>query len=105
MVLGDTPYDIPGDNNQDRYPLMNPWDGTPLTPECGDANANRIISVEDLVYLINYLFVHGPAPQPLCLGDANGDGAISSADIVYVLHILFLSGPGPREDCCCGSLK
>jgi nitrous oxidase accessory protein NosD len=22
--IGDTPYKIPGDNNQDRYPLMNP---------------------------------------------------------------------------------
>jgi len=23
--IGDTPYYIPGDNNRDRYPLMNPW--------------------------------------------------------------------------------
>jgi uncharacterized repeat protein (TIGR01451 family) len=23
--IGDTPYDIPGDSNQDRYPLMDPW--------------------------------------------------------------------------------
>ncbi|MBA7593793.1 hypothetical protein ES703_00726 [subsurface metagenome] len=23
--IGDTPYNIPGDNNQDRYPLMRPW--------------------------------------------------------------------------------
>jgi parallel beta-helix repeat protein len=23
--IGDTPFDIPGNNNQDRYPLMRPW--------------------------------------------------------------------------------
>jgi len=26
--IGDTPYNIPGGNNQDRYPLMMPYDGT-----------------------------------------------------------------------------
>ena len=29
--IGDTPYSIPGDNNQDRYPLMNPF--VPMPPE------------------------------------------------------------------------
>ena len=23
--IGDTPYDVPGGSNQDRYPLMHPW--------------------------------------------------------------------------------
>jgi len=26
--IGDTPYNIPGGNNQDKYPLMMPYDGT-----------------------------------------------------------------------------
>jgi len=29
----DTPYDIPGRNNQDNYPLVNPWDGENQPPE------------------------------------------------------------------------
>jgi len=29
--IGDTPYYITGDNNQDRYPLMNPWVPEPWT--------------------------------------------------------------------------
>ena len=28
--IGDTPYYIPGDNNRDRYPLMNPWPPPPV---------------------------------------------------------------------------
>ena len=31
--IGDTPYDIPGDNNQDRYPLMNPTVPVVVPPE------------------------------------------------------------------------
>ena len=27
--IGDTPYTIPGGENEDRYPLMNPWNNTP----------------------------------------------------------------------------
>jgi parallel beta-helix repeat protein len=30
--IGDTPYNIPGDNNRDRYPLMNPTWGDILNP-------------------------------------------------------------------------
>ena len=28
--IGDTPYNIPGGANQDRYPLMSPWTGAPV---------------------------------------------------------------------------
>ncbi|KYK29482.1 hypothetical protein AYK20_05265 [Thermoplasmatales archaeon SG8-52-1] len=30
--IGDTPYPIPGGNNKDRYPLMDPWGGLNLPP-------------------------------------------------------------------------
>lgn len=103
--LGDTPYNIPGGTNQDLYPLMNPWNGTPAVPECGDANGNGRINGEDIVYLINYLFIAGPRPTPLCRGDANGDGRINSADVGYLINYLFVQGPWPTDHCCCGALK
>lgn len=31
--IGDTPYDIPGDSNQDYYPLMNPYNYELLNPD------------------------------------------------------------------------
>jgi len=30
--IGDTPYSIPGGSNNDRYPLMNPWNEPPYQP-------------------------------------------------------------------------
>jgi hypothetical protein len=61
----------------------------------GDANGDGVINIADVVYLINYLFIHGPAPVPLAAGDANCDGVVSSADIVYLINYLFVGGPAP----------
>jgi hypothetical protein len=62
----------------------------------GDANGDGVISSADVVYLINYLFIGGPAPQPLAAGDANCDGVVSSADVVYLINYLFIGGPPPK---------
>lgn len=61
----------------------------------GDANGDGVINSADVVYLINYLFVYGPAPQPLDAGDANHDGTINSADVAYLINYLFIGGPPP----------
>jgi len=64
--------------------------------KCGDVNADGTINVNDVVYLINYLFVPGsPAPIPLLAGDANCDGAVNVNDVVYLINFLFISGPPP----------
>jgi hypothetical protein len=63
----------------------------------GDANSDEGVNSADIVYLINYLFVYGPAPQPLDAGDANCDGKINSADVTYLINYLFIGGPPP--DC------
>jgi hypothetical protein len=61
----------------------------------GDPNHDGIINSADVVYLINYLFVGGPQPNPLESGDANCDGEVSSADAVYLINYLFIGGPTP----------
>jgi hypothetical protein len=61
----------------------------------GDCNANGIINTEDVVYLINYLFMNGPALDPLETGDVNCDGVINGTDVVYLINYLFISGPEP----------
>ena len=61
----------------------------------GDANGDGVINIADVVYLINYLFIGGPAPVPLAAGDANCDGVVSSADVVYLINYLFIGGPAP----------
>ncbi len=61
----------------------------------GDANADGVINAADVVYLINYLFISGPAPDPLAAGDVNCNGTINAADVVYLINYLFISGPPP----------
>ncbi|KPJ65533.1 hypothetical protein AMJ44_10005 [candidate division WOR-1 bacterium DG_54_3] len=61
----------------------------------GDANGDGVINSADIVYLIDYLFKGGPAPNPLWVGDANSDGTINSADVVYLINYLFKGGPPP----------
>jgi hypothetical protein len=52
----------------------------------------------DLVYLINYLFVNGPAPLPYPdQGDVNADGNVNSADVAYLINYLFVNGPAPID--------
>ena len=70
-------------------------EGTEPAVLCGDANRDGVINSADVVYLINYLFKNGPAPDPLSIGDVNGDEIINSADVVYLINYLFKSGPPP----------
>ncbi|UCD29676.1 MAG: hypothetical protein JSV03_04125 [Planctomycetota bacterium] len=68
--------------------------------DCGDPNGDKAINIADAVFIINYIFKGGPAPDPLCIGDANGDGSINVADAVYLINYIFKGGPAPVEDCC-----
>jgi hypothetical protein len=64
---------------------------------CGDADAGGSINVADAVYLINYIFKGGPAPDPLDAGDADCDGAVNVGDAVHLINYIFKGGPQP---CC-----
>ncbi len=64
---------------------------------CGDAGGDGSINIADAVYLINYIFKGGPAPEPLDAGDANCDGNVNVADAVYLINYIFKGGPEP---CC-----
>jgi parallel beta-helix repeat protein len=97
--IGDIPYSLYG--VYDRYPLMYPWNGTEPTPNYGDANADGVINLGDVVYLINYLFRGGSPPIPAeCVGDCNGDCIVDLGDVVYLINYLFRGGPEPSG--CCG---
>jgi hypothetical protein len=61
----------------------------------GDVNGDEAINITDIVYLINYLFIGGPAPQPWETGDTNCDCAINITDVVYLINYLCIGGPPP----------
>jgi len=62
----------------------------------GDTNCDTLVSVSDVVYLINYLFKGGPTPCPtIKAGNINDDGKVSVSDVVYLINYLFKGGPPP----------
>ena len=63
----------------------------------GDVNADKKLTVSDVMYLINYLFKGGPAPMPIkTSGDVNCDGQVTVSDVVYLINYLFKGGPAPN---------
>ena len=65
----------------------------------GDATGDKVVDVGDVVYLINYLFKGGPAPNPMAAGDVNGDCVVDVGDVVYMINYLFKGGPPPQPGC------
>jgi hypothetical protein len=61
---------------------------------CGDASSDGFVDVDDVVYLIGYVFGGGPG-TPLAQGDVNGSGDIDIDDIVYLIEYVFAAGPSP----------
>lgn len=62
---------------------------------CGDVNRDAIVDIGDVVYLINYLYKDGIAPNPIQSGDVNSDAVVDVGDVVYLINYLFKGGPQP----------
>ena len=69
---------------------------------CGDTNASGRIDITDAVYLINYIFAGGPAPQDDAAGDFNCSGRTDITDAVFMINYIFASGPAPCSGIDCG---
>lgn len=61
----------------------------------GDANGDDVINIGDPVFLINYIFKGGPAPDPHDSGDANCDDTVNIGDAVFLINYIFGGGPPP----------
>ncbi len=66
-----------------------------MTPRTGDANGNCLISISDVVYLINYIFAGGQAPVPCQAADVNCSGIVNISDAVYIVNFIFTGGASP----------
>ncbi len=93
------------------YPPMHPFEGMSIDlafaiygSDCpamiGDANNSGFIDIDDVVYLINYIFGGGlpPAPYAVASGDADCSCYVDIDDVVYLINYIFGGGPPP---CTC----
>ncbi|MFH1686339.1 MAG: hypothetical protein ABIE70_02305, partial [bacterium] len=64
---------------------------------CADINGNGVgPDIEDLVYLVSYMFQGGPEPPVMAATDVNGNGVGPDIeDLVYLVAYMFQGGPEP----------
>ncbi len=90
----------------DSYPyVLNPdqtdtdsdgiGDASDVSYVCGDANGDGEVTMDDVVYLRDYLHKDGPPPDPMEAGDANGDGSVDQLDCQYLIDYLKKDSPEP----------
>lgn len=82
---------------KDTLDLESPWSNpaTVTLAARGDANNDGDLNIGDPVYLINFIFKGGPAPDPEGVGDANCDATTNIGDAVYMINFIFKGGPAP----------
>ena len=66
---------------------------------CGDVNSSGKPDIDDVNYLINYIFLEGPPPIIIESADVNCSGGVDIDDLVYLIAYLFVGGPEPCRDC------
>ncbi|MGB5105403.1 MAG: FG-GAP-like repeat-containing protein [Candidatus Zixiibacteriota bacterium] len=59
----------------------------------GDCNDDKKVNISDAVFLLNYIFAGGPAPDPRLRGDINGDSLVNISDVVRIINYLFMGEP------------
>jgi hypothetical protein len=67
--------------------------------ECGDVNGDSNKDIDDIIYLIGYVYLAGPPPIPTSSGEVNCDAKVDLLDVVYLINYLFRSGPAPCSNC------
>jgi len=104
---------LAGYTEADDFPTFNAYDETlggfrdvfvtkflPLHHYvCGDVDATGAVDIDDVVYLINYIFAGGPQPEPIESGESDCSGTIDIDDVVYMINYIFAGGPEPCAGC------
>ncbi len=68
---------------------------------CGDVDASDRVDISDAVYLVNYIFAGGGAPQDDAAGDLDCSGQFDISDAVLLVNYIFGSGPAPCNGPLC----
>jgi len=63
----------------------------------GDANQDWRTDISDPIYMLNYVFLGGPAPECMDAADVNNDFKMDISDPIFLLNYLFIGGPQPSS--------
>jgi len=63
----------------------------------GNANGDRAVDLSDAVSVLEFLFLGGPAAEPLEAADVDSSGGVDVSDPIYLLNFLFLGGAKPER--------
>gem|GEM_PF-757901 len=72
--------------------------GDACDSECGDVDVSGGVDIDDVVFLISYIFSFGPAPEPVETGDVDLSGGVDIDDVVFLINYIFAGGPPPCDD-------
>jgi hypothetical protein len=71
--------------------------GVGCTYVCGDVDYSGGVDIDDIVYLVNYIFLGGEPPTPMEVGDVDCSGAADIDDAVYLIQYIFAGGNPPCD--------
>ncbi len=66
-------------------------------PVCGDSDASGEVDIDDVIYLIDFIFSCGPAPDTYAMGDADCSGYVEIGDVVCLVIYIFADGNVPCD--------
>lgn len=91
-IISDTTYDPPS------CPTTAYWYTVELFFVCGNVNndLNDSVNIQDLTYLIAYLFSGGAPPPIPAAADINNSGTVNVADLTMLVAYLFFGGSPPN---------
>ncbi len=61
----------------------------------GDLDNSADYTINDVAFLIGYLFRNGPAPEIPDAADVDGDGMVNVGDVSYLIYYMWYYGPQP----------
>ncbi len=68
-----------------------------ITSMTGDVDGSGGVDIDDIVFMIQYVFQGGPEPNPLESGDVDCSGGLDIDDIVYLISYVFQGGYEPGD--------
>ena len=98
-LRGDLCDNCPTVSNPSQTDTDNDNIGDACDYVCGDADRNAIVTISDAVFMINYIFSGGPAPNPVLSADADCNSIVTISDAVYLINYIFSGGPAPCASC------